>query len=251
MLVEDVFAGNLISGRVRTIAKGGSLQEAVAILEKEGFSQVPVVDGTKPIALLKEADARRAYASGRQDEPVEQLASPLPPLLQRKDGLVDLLAHLDDFSSLLIVDADGSLIGIVTYWDVLKIAQPYLCVSEIEILLREVCATAYEKVYGKDWWGHVRPDLRNLAEREHQSDKDEGDSSSRHMLGHTSMWALIEILRDIKPEYGQAKYALLQKIRVMRNRVAHHYRLEQEEVAKILSACMEARTWLEDLVQQP
>lgn len=251
MLVEEVFAGNLISGRVQTVAKGGSLQEAVAILEKGGFSQVPVVDGTRPVALLKEADARRAYTSGRQNEPVEALASPLPPLLQLKDGLVDLLAHLDAFSSLLIVDPSGSLRGIITYWDVLKIARPYLCVSEIELLLREVCATAYQKAYGEDWWSHVRPDLRRLAEQEHQSDRDEGDSSPRHMLGHTSMWALIEILREIRPEYGEKRYALLQRIRVMRNRVAHHYRLDQAEVAAILSTCTEARTWLEDLVPQP
>lgn len=252
MLVEEVFAGNLISGRVQTVTKGGSLQEAVAILEKGGFSQVPVVDGSnKPVALLKEVDARRAYMNGRQGAPVEELASALPPLLQPKDGLVDALAHLDEFNSLLIVDPDGSLLGIITYWDVLKIARPYLCVSEIELLLREVCATAYEKAYGKDWWDNIRPDLRNLAEREHQSDRDEGDSSPRHMLGHTSMWALIEILRDIKPEYGEKRYNLLQKIRVMRNRVAHHYRLDREEVAQILSACLEARTWLEDLVPQP
>lgn len=248
MMVEEVFAGNLISGRIQTIAKGSSLQEAVEILQKGGFSQVPVVEQERPVALLKLDDALRAYTDGRQHEPVEAIASPLPPLLQAKDGLVDLLAHLDDYSSLLIVDPDGSLRGIITYWDVLKIARPYLSVSEIELLLREVCATEYEKAYGKDWWDNIRPDLRNVAEREHQSDRSEGDSSPRHMLGHTSMWALIEILRDVKPEYGQKRYELLQRIRVMRNRVAHHYRLEPEEVAEILRACTEARTWLEELV---
>lgn len=251
MLVEEVFAGNLTHGKVQAVPKGGSLADAVAILEQGGFSQVPVVDGKRPVALLKESDARRAYMNGRQNEPVEQLASSLPPLLQPKDGLVDLLAHLDSFSALLVVDPDGSLRGIITYWDVLKIARPYLCVSEIELLLREVCATAYEAAYGPDWWEHVRPDLRNLAEKEHQSDKDDGDSSPRHMLGHTSMWALIEILREIRPEYGEKRYELLQRIRVQRNRVAHHYRMEPGEVAQILKNCLEARTWLEDLVPHP
>jgi CBS domain-containing protein len=251
MLLEEVFAGNLVHGKVQTVSLGSSLDEAVALLERGGFHQVPVVDGTKPVALLTETDARRAYAAGRQAEPVEKLASALPPLLQPKDGLVDLLAYMDEHNSLLIVDPDGSLRGIITYWDVLKIARPYLIVSEIEILLREVVATAYETAYGPNWWGHVRQDLRQRAEMEHKNDADEGDTSPRHMLGHTSFWALIEILHDLKPEFGQKRYNLLQQIRVMRNQVAHHYRLDAAEQAAMIKACTEARTWLEELVAHP
>lgn len=244
MLADKLQAQNLMTRKVETTAADATLDQALAIMDRFGYSQVPIMRGDKPIALLTEVNVRRALLAGRQDRPVVELASPLPRLLEPQAPLSDVLGALQEEDSLLIVNGSGQLMGIITYWDVLKLARPFLMVAEIELLLREAVDHAYTTAYGADWWPHMRRDLRERAEEEHRACPPSEPETALHMLGHTSFWTLITAFAYIRSDLPMERIAALHDIRQIRNRIAHHYRLSQNEQYAIVMNCLSVRDWL-------
>lgn len=241
-----MYAADLMTRQVRSVTVTGSLSEAMRIMDEGGFSQVPVIDGERPVRLLTERDARHALRDGKAERPLSEVASPLPCMLSPEAPLSEVLAQLSDYDTLLIVQGKGDLAGIITYWDVLRVARPHLLVAEVELLLRRMVAEAYRAKYGQDWWGHLRGDLRQRAEEEHQRDKKEGNSSPEHMLGHTSFWALIEAYSDIRPDLSEEQVASFHKVRVWRNQVAHLYVMTEQELAQLIRETLAMRDFLEE-----
>lgn len=242
-----MYASDLMTRQVRSVSVQGTLAEALQIMDEHGYGQIPVVDGDRPVRLLTERDARLALRDGKIDHPAAELASPLPCLLLPEAPLSEVVEALQDRDSLLICDDQGALVGIITYWDVLRVARPHLLVAEAELLLRKVVADEYREKFGSNWWGKVRPDLRDKAEEEHQRDargrKDQ--ASSEHMLGHTSFWTLIEIFREIRRDIPEEQLDAFQKVRVWRNQVAHLYLLSEEDLAKLVRETLAMRDFLE------
>lgn len=221
------------------------LSEAIQIMDEGGYGQVPVLQGDRPVKLLTERDARRAILSGKSALPVGEFASALPCLLAPEAPLSEVVEALQRDDSLLVIGPDGRLEGIITYWDVLKVARPHLVVAEAELLLRRVVAEAYAEQYGPDWWSHVREDLRRRAEEEHERDAAESEPTSEHMLGHTSFWSLIEIYREIHPEVSEERIGSFHRVRQWRNQVAHLYMLSEADVAQLVRDALAMRDFLE------
>lgn len=247
MLVDKLKARDLMTRCVQTVRTDSSLTEALAIMDANEFGQLPVMEGTKPVALLREADLRRALLEHRQDRPVGELASSLPHMVSPETRLSAVLQALEQQDTVLAVSPRGRLRGIITYWDVLVLARPYLLVTEIELLLRQAVAGAYEGAFGPDWWEHVPEDTRQKAEEEHRHD-DEEEPTATHMLGHTSFYTLIQTLKHAWPEIPPDKLDLLHKVRILRNRVAHHYRMTKAEQRELIVRCAAARDWLQPLL---
>ncbi len=240
-----MYAADLMTRQVRTTPATADLSDALRIMDEGGYRQVPVMEGERPVRLLTERDVRRALVDGRSHVPVGELASPLPCLLQPKAPLSEVLESLQTDASLLIVGEGGRLVGIITYWDVLRVARPSLLVAEVELLLRKVVSEAYSEKYGPDWWPHVRQDLRSRAEEEHDRDAAEGENSSEHMLGHTSFWSLIEIYRAIRPDVPEDRIQSFHRVRQWRNQVAHLYLMSESELAALVRDCLAMRDYLE------
>lgn len=239
-------ASDIMTRSVRTVPEGATLSRAMAIMDSYGISQVPVMRGDAPVALLTEDDARHALVQNLQDRPVEKLASPLPDLLSPDSRISEVLQSLQQQNSLLVVSDDGGLAGIITYWDVVVLARPHLFVKEVELLLRLVVATQCDRRYGGDWWEKVPEDIRLRAEQEHQADKAEfPNPTPEHMLGHTSFWGLIETFRWVSPDLEESQFAELHRIREMRNKVAHYALLTPEEQRELVTDCLKAGDWLE------
>jgi hypothetical protein len=240
---SKMYAADLMTRQVRSVRVQSDLSEAMRVMDDGGFDQVPVLDGDRPVQLLTLRDALRALRDGNANRPVGELASPLPCLLSPDAPLSQVVQALQDRDSLLILGDDGRLEGIITYWDVLKIARPHLLVAEAELLLRKRVAEVYEAKYGKDWWSQIPPDLRRQAEEEQarQHDAIEG-SYSEHMLGHTSMWSLIAIYRQIRPDAPTEKF---HRVREWRNKVAHLYVLTDKEIAELIRDTLAMRDILE------
>lgn len=240
-------ARDLMTADVVTVPVGSSLAEAIATMDRLGFSQLPVMRDGKPEALLTEAGIRRALLDRGTEQRVEEAASPLPAAVEPQARLSYVLGLLQEQETVLVINPDGSLAGIVTYWDILVTAQPGLLVQEVELILRRVVSAMYQAKYGPDWWGQIPKDLRQRAEEEHKADRDE-PATPEHMLGHTSLWSLIEIFRNIRPNLGDAQFERLHRIRELRNMVAHLYLLSADELREIRQICPAAGDWLVTLL---
>lgn len=245
-MIDKLYAADLMSREVRTLPVAAALTEALAILDATGYGQLPVLDGDRPVGLLTERDCRHALQAGRAGLPVGELASPLPCLLAPEAPLSEVLQGLQGADSLLIIEPDGHLAGIITYWDVLRVARLHLLVAEAELLLRKAVATAMRGRHGADWWPHVRPDLRNKAEEEHEREGGAPDPTAEHMLGHTSFWTLIEIYRTLFPKLPQSQIEAFHRVREWRNRVAHLYLMSEAEQAQLIQETLAMRDALEE-----
>jgi cystathionine beta-synthase len=108
-----------------TITPAATAGEAIGLMEATGISQLPVMDGGKPVGSVQEVTLARVLHDGRDPGAVpvgEVMARPLPAL--------DVRTHLDEAYRLLmagytgvLATADGKVVDIVTridlihYWD--------------------------------------------------------------------------------------------------------------------------------------
>jgi len=240
-------ARDIMTRCVRTVPADGTLGDALTIMDQEGFSQLPVMQGTKPVGMLTERDVRLALAEHREDRPLGDLASPLPTQMHARTRISSVLQAMQQQESVLVVTKMGRLQGIITYWDVLLLGRPAILVKEVELVLRRVVTATYEGMFGLDWWDNVPRDLRERAEEEHRQDEDE-EPTPEHMLGHTSFWALIEIFKRARPDLPDARFQELHRVRVLRNRVSHYYRLTDREQQELLNLCLRTGDWLESML---
>jgi cystathionine beta-synthase len=108
-----------------TIAPTATAEQAIRLLEATGISQLPVMDGGKPVGSVQEVSLARILHDGKDPTKVavgEVMARPLPVL--------DVLTHLDEAYRLLLAGytgvlatSEGKVVDIVTridlihYWD--------------------------------------------------------------------------------------------------------------------------------------
>lgn len=235
-------AREIMTPDVVTVDADSDLSAAIGVMDSMGYSQLPVMQHGKPVALLTESDVRRALARGQGHLPVADLASPLPRTAGPETRLSGVLQLLQADETILVMEGE-TLVGIVTYWDLLVLSQPALMVQEVELILRRVIVVLSEAKFGPDWWERLPKNLRDRAEEEHQADREEG-SAPEHMLGHTSLWTVIEIFRFLRPDLANHHFDRLHRVRTLRNMVAHLYVLTDEEQAEIRSLCPEVGDWL-------
>jgi len=250
MISHSLRALDVMSPDVKSVDETQSLLEAIMVMDRYGYGQLPVLSNGKPVGLLTEGDVRQSLLAGRQSAPVSEAASPLPDLVEPITRISYVLHSLQHQDSVLVVGPDQTLVGIITYWDILILTRPALMVKEVELLLRQVVADAFKQDHGPDWWGKVPNDLRRRAEEEHDEDEDEAPTPE-HMLGHTSFWVLIELFRHIRPQHQEEHFDLLHKVREFRNRVVHYYKMPTEELERLALRCRQAGDWLEELQALP
>lgn len=104
-----------------TIAPTATAADAISILQKSGISQLPVLDGGKPVGSVQEVTLARILHDSRDPDTVpvgEIMAKPLPQL--------DVGTHLDEAYRLLLsgntgvlATNAGELVGIVTRIDLI------------------------------------------------------------------------------------------------------------------------------------
>jgi cystathionine beta-synthase len=108
-----------------TITPDATAEQAIHLLEATGISQLPVVDGGRPVGSVQEVTLARLLHDGKNPTQVaisEVMARPLP--------VVDIHTHLDEAYRLLLAGytgvlatADGRVTDIITridlihYWD--------------------------------------------------------------------------------------------------------------------------------------
>src|SRR5438128_650159 len=117
--VSDLLGGK--KRTVYTVKPSDTAKVAVELMKRHGVSQLPVVDGDKPIAMLHEVDLLQALLEGRHelDEPVSAVMKPI-------DGVVTLRTPVSRLRELFAKDQvaivkDGDQVAaIVTKIDLIE-----------------------------------------------------------------------------------------------------------------------------------
>lgn len=239
LLARDIMIRN-----VTTVAAESRLADAVAVMDREGFSQLPVVRGNRLIGLLTEADVRRALMKNRQNRPVSELAGALPELVQPDTRIARTLQAMDDQEAILVVGPQQELQGIITYWDMIVLGRPHVMVKEVEQLLRMAVSNECVRRFGAEWWNRLPENLRERAEDEHRMYDGKAPADSEHMLGHTVFFGLIQIYHYLHPDVDDKYIEALDKIREFRNQISHLVALPPAEQAEMSRRCVEIGDWL-------
>ena len=117
-----------------TVQVGQSLSEAYALLQDRSFHHVPVVDGSKPVGMISASDILRLVydVDGTDDRMVRSFIDHQFTLqdamstdlltVHRDDPLRKATTHMSggDVHSVLVLDDEGCLDGIVTSTDLIR-----------------------------------------------------------------------------------------------------------------------------------
>jgi CBS domain-containing protein len=133
MVLEAATAADLMSSNPKSLNKDSLLSEAVTMMVTKGFHAAPVIDETgRPVGVLSGADVLIHQGEGatltaeKAPAKVSDLMTPAvfsvttdTPAEKVVEELVQLNVH-----QLYVVDADHTLVGVVTAHDVLRRLHP-------------------------------------------------------------------------------------------------------------------------------
>ena len=116
--VADLLAGK--RPIVYTVTPKDSARHAVDLMKQHGISQLPVLDGVKPIAMLHEVDLLQALIDGRHklDEPIGGVMKPLAGVVTLRTP-VSRLKELFATDHVAIVKDGDKLAAILTKIDLI------------------------------------------------------------------------------------------------------------------------------------
>jgi CBS domain-containing protein len=132
-------AADLMTRDVVALDESSTIGDAVAAAVEHGIRHLPILRGRRPIAMVSDRDLRGLEAASAVDPqtsarsapyaaPVTSIAAGTPIVValdasarQAIDAMLE--AHV---SSVLVVDAQGDLAGIITSVDVLRAAREIL-----------------------------------------------------------------------------------------------------------------------------
>ncbi len=132
------------------------VSEALSLLEKHGFSQVPVVVGREVLGLFSHRSFSSAVivhskvaTKNQKFDPleliVEECMNPRPPFARVTDEFAEWFDAIDRNDSVLVGEPNR-LQGIVTAMDILRylyrVASPFVLIGEVELALRALMQMA-------------------------------------------------------------------------------------------------------------
>jgi len=113
---EVVRAGDLMHETVVSVAPDDAVGEAVALMEEEAYSQLPVLQAGVPVGSISQSDVVHA-GEDVGDLPVSGVMSESFPTVSA-DATVDEVRNLlDHYKAVMVTDA-GSTVGIITEADI-------------------------------------------------------------------------------------------------------------------------------------
>jgi hypothetical protein len=152
---------NLIEGQGEPtyVNENEAVPTALSLMHRYDFSQLPVVDEVKrPLGLITHESILHTHRNF--GIPVEQLSvlDAMRPVTRadtyrREDDLFDLLDRLRDTNSVLIVDGENRLTGIVTSYDAnayfRRRAEDMMLVEDIETMVKDIILTTFSDEAGE------------------------------------------------------------------------------------------------------
>jgi predicted transcriptional regulator len=121
---KQVSAGQIMNRSVVGIQKDTSISEAINIMRRNGFSQLPVMDGERSIGSISEGTLLDHMLATKKNESLAKVVSeimdePFPQV--GEDAPVSLLTNLLKFYPAVLVQKKGDIVGIITKADLIGI----------------------------------------------------------------------------------------------------------------------------------
>ena len=121
---QRIYANDIMHAPVIHTHPHSSVEEAVEIMEKQGFSQVPVMENLVPVGSIS-SDMIVHSMTEKDTEKLSHMkvkdimGSSFPTV--SKDTKVSTISHLLEQSSAVLVVEQGKVVGVVTQHDVMKL----------------------------------------------------------------------------------------------------------------------------------
>ncbi len=116
--------GEIMTTEIVSIGRGDTVQDAANLMSNHGFSQLPVIDGGRPVGSITERTIVERIVGARgdgriADRPVsEVMDDPFPQV--GEDAPVSLVANMLRVYPAVLVHRKDTVAGIVTKADLLK-----------------------------------------------------------------------------------------------------------------------------------
>jgi predicted transcriptional regulator len=110
-------ADDIMHEGVITVAPDNSVREAIDLMVKEGYSQLPVVRDGRPQGIISNSDIRQLDSDTAGELPVAEAMREAITTVEPDATLDEVNAHLNHQAAVMVVE-DGQLGGIITEADV-------------------------------------------------------------------------------------------------------------------------------------
>jgi predicted transcriptional regulator len=121
---KEAKAGDIMTRTVISIQRDDSVHRVVALMNEYGFSQIPVLDGDRPVGSITERTIIDRMVRGEGEEPIVErpvsdlMDDPFPQV--GEDAPISLIANMLRVYHAVLVHNKGKTTGIVTKADLLK-----------------------------------------------------------------------------------------------------------------------------------
>jgi predicted transcriptional regulator len=110
-------AGDIMHEGVVDVAPDDSVREAIDVMVKEGYSQLPVVRDGRPQGIISNSDIRRLDPDNAGELPVAEVMRESITAVEPDATLDEVNGYLNHQDAVMVVE-DGQLRGIITEADV-------------------------------------------------------------------------------------------------------------------------------------
>ncbi|CCQ34629.1 Inosine-5'-monophosphate dehydrogenase protein [Halorhabdus tiamatea SARL4B] len=110
-------AADLMNSPIVSVAPDDSVREAKQLMDREGYSQVPVIRNGRPDGLIGNSDIRQRQGDNVGELPVAEVMHESITTVEPDATLEEIDAYLDHHDAVLVVEG-GETVGIITDADI-------------------------------------------------------------------------------------------------------------------------------------
>jgi predicted transcriptional regulator len=116
---KELKAGEIMTTRLIYAEKDDSIKKTIKKMKDYNISQLPVMDGKKPIGRITEADILNAITeSVSPDTTIEEIMNDEAPIVSKDTG-ISLVSTLLKHYNFVLVSEKGKILGVITKADIL------------------------------------------------------------------------------------------------------------------------------------
>lgn len=121
-LPKDASVKDIMSRNIMYVDGRANLRKAARIMKRKNISQLPVMEKNRIVGTVTEADIAHAIISTPKRLLVKDLMKAPMPMVDINSG-IDIIIRLLDYSAAVLITKKGSVTGIITRADMLKLVR--------------------------------------------------------------------------------------------------------------------------------